>query len=111
MIHSLLPWPPGVRVLAAPVFDDAAFYAACRRVLEPGGVMSVNLFGRDARFAHSLGAIVAELAVARQFAGVERLLHVGLAVATILVVISIALLATVELLRRRSERLRGVTPH
>ena len=34
-----------------------------------------------------------------------------LAVATILVVISIALLATVELLRRRSERLRGVTPH
>ncbi|PZQ96933.1 MAG: polyamine ABC transporter permease [Cereibacter sphaeroides] len=34
-----------------------------------------------------------------------------LAVATILVIISIALLATVELLRRRSERLRGVTPH
>ncbi len=32
-----------------------------------------------------------------------------LAVATILVVISIALLATVELLRRRSDRLRGVT--
>lgn len=34
-----------------------------------------------------------------------------LAVATILVIISILLLATVELLRRRSERLRGVTPH
>ncbi|MFT4150082.1 MAG: ABC transporter permease [Paracoccaceae bacterium] len=34
-----------------------------------------------------------------------------LAVATILVIISIALLATVELLRRRGERLRGVTPH
>lgn len=33
-----------------------------------------------------------------------------LAVATILVVISIGLLATVELLRRRGERLRGVTP-
>ena len=32
-----------------------------------------------------------------------------LAVATILVIISIALLATVELLRRRSDRLRGVT--
>jgi putative spermidine/putrescine transport system permease protein len=32
-----------------------------------------------------------------------------LAVATILVVISVALLATVELLRRRSDRLRGVT--
>ncbi len=34
-----------------------------------------------------------------------------LAVATILVVISIGLLATVELLRRRGERMRGVTPH
>ncbi len=34
-----------------------------------------------------------------------------LAVATILVIISIALLATVEVLRRRSEKLRGVSPH
>ena len=33
-----------------------------------------------------------------------------LAVATILVIFSISLLATLELLRRRSERLRGVTP-
>ena len=33
-----------------------------------------------------------------------------LAVATILVIISILLLTTVELLRRRSERLRGFTP-
>jgi putative spermidine/putrescine transport system permease protein len=33
-----------------------------------------------------------------------------LSVATILVVVSVGLLATVELLRRRSERLRGVTP-
>jgi putative spermidine/putrescine transport system permease protein len=32
-------------------------------------------------------------------------------VATILVVISIALLAMVEILRRRSEKLRGVTPY
>ena len=30
---------------AAPVLDDADFYAACRRVLAPGGLMSVNLFG------------------------------------------------------------------
>lgn len=44
---------------AAPVLDDARFYRACRGVLEPGGVMSVNLFGRDARFAASLEAIVA----------------------------------------------------
>jgi putative spermidine/putrescine transport system permease protein len=34
-----------------------------------------------------------------------------LAIATILVIVSICLLATVEVLRRRSERLRGVTPH
>ena len=33
-----------------------------------------------------------------------------LAVATIMVVISIALLATLEILRRRAERLRGVPP-
>ena len=33
-----------------------------------------------------------------------------LSAATILIVISIGLLATVEVLRRRSERLRGVTP-
>ena len=44
---------------AAPVLDDEAFYAACRRVLEPGGVMSVNLFGRQASFAASAARIAA----------------------------------------------------
>ncbi len=34
-----------------------------------------------------------------------------LSVATLLVIVSISLLATLELLRRRSERMRGVTPH
>jgi spermidine synthase len=43
---------------AAPVLDDAGFYAACRGVLEEGGVMSVNLFGRAARFEHSLAQLV-----------------------------------------------------
>jgi spermidine synthase len=38
---------------AAPVLDDTAFYAGCRRLLAPGGVMAVNLFGRDASFAQS----------------------------------------------------------
>ena len=33
-----------------------------------------------------------------------------LAVATLLVAISVVLLATLELLRRRSERLRGLSP-
>ncbi|MEM9715245.1 MAG: ABC transporter permease subunit [Pseudomonadota bacterium] len=40
----------------------------------------------------------------------EQISPTILAVATILVVISIALLTTLELLRRRSERLRGLTP-
>jgi putative spermidine/putrescine transport system permease protein len=40
----------------------------------------------------------------------EQISPAILSVATILVVVSIALLTTVELLRRRSERLRGVTP-
>ena len=34
---------------AAPVLDDVDFYRACRAVLEEGGLMSVNLFGRHAR--------------------------------------------------------------
>jgi putative spermidine/putrescine transport system permease protein len=40
----------------------------------------------------------------------EQISPTILAVATILIAISIALLTTLELLRRRSERLRGVTP-
>ena len=44
---------------AAPVLDDEPFYASCRDVLEPGGVMSVNLFGRDASFERSLARIAA----------------------------------------------------
>jgi spermidine synthase len=42
---------------AAPVLDDASFYAACHRVLEGGGAMAVNLFGRDASFTDSLARI------------------------------------------------------
>ncbi len=42
---------------AAPVLDDEAFYAACRGLLAPGGVMTVNLFGRDARFERSAARI------------------------------------------------------
>ena len=35
---------------ASPVLDSADFYADCRALLADGGVMTVNLFGRDARF-------------------------------------------------------------
>jgi spermidine synthase len=38
---------------AAPVLDDADFYAACRDVLDDDGVMAVNLFGRNASFERS----------------------------------------------------------
>lgn len=44
---------------AAPVLDDEAFYADCRRLLDDDGVMSVNLFGRDAHFARSAARIAA----------------------------------------------------
>ena len=40
----------------------------------------------------------------------EQISPVILAVATILVALSIILLITLELLRRRSERLRGMSP-
>jgi spermidine synthase len=42
---------------AAPVLDSVDFYAACRAVLEDGGVMSVNLFGRQASFETSIAHI------------------------------------------------------
>jgi spermidine synthase len=44
---------------ASPVLDSAAFYADCARLLAPGGVMSVNLFGRDASFERSARRIAA----------------------------------------------------
>ncbi len=40
----------------------------------------------------------------------EQISPAILSVATILVIVSIGLLSSVEILRRRSERLRGVTP-
>jgi spermidine synthase len=44
---------------AAPVLDDEAFYADCRAALANGGVMAVNLFGRDASLARSCQRIAA----------------------------------------------------
>jgi spermidine synthase len=44
---------------ASPVLDSEAFYRDCRRVLADGGVMTVNLFGRDARFERSAARIAA----------------------------------------------------
>ncbi len=48
----------------------------------------------------------------QMFSGIrEQISPTILAVATLLVVVSIMLLTMVELLRRRGERLRGITPH
>lgn len=39
---------------ASPVLDSEDFYADCHRLLGEGGVMTVNLFGRDASFEQSV---------------------------------------------------------
>jgi spermidine synthase len=44
---------------ASPVLDSADFYRDCHRLLADGGVMTVNLFGRDASFEHSAARIAA----------------------------------------------------
>ncbi|MDO9404762.1 MAG: spermidine synthase [Polaromonas sp.] len=44
---------------AAPVLDSADFYADCRAALAENGVMTVNLFGRDASYERSLEKIAA----------------------------------------------------
>nr|WP_081961031.1 spermidine synthase [Aquabacterium sp. NJ1] len=44
---------------ASPVLDDEDFYRACWRVLDDGGIMTVNLFGRDASFERSASRISA----------------------------------------------------
>lgn len=80
------------------------------------GVISGGLFA----FITSFDEVVVVLFVGsagqktlpwQMFTGLrEQISPTILAVATILVVVSIALLTTVELLRRRSERLRGMSP-
>ena len=90
-----------------------------RKVIMPlilPGMISGALFA----FVTSLDEIVAVLFLAdveqrtiprQMWSGIrEQISPTILAVATILVAISIALLTTVELLRRRSERIRGMTP-
>ncbi len=81
------------------------------------GVISGALFA----FVTSFDEVVAVLFIAgpdqqtiprQMWNGIrEQISPAILAVATLLVLFSIALLTTVEMLRRRSERLRGVTPH
>ena len=90
-----------------------------RRVIMPlilPGMISGALFA----FITSLDEVVAVIFLAdvdqrtiprQMFSGIrEQISPTILAVATILVIISIFLLATIEILRRRSEKLRGLAP-
>ena len=80
------------------------------------GMISGALFA----FVTSLDEIVAVLFLAdveqrtiprQMWSGIrEQISPTILAVATVLVMLSIVLLTVVELLRRRGERLRGITP-
>ena len=47
---------------ASPVLDSAEFYADCHRLLAGGGLMTVNLFGREASFDESFAKIAAAFA-------------------------------------------------
>ena len=94
---------------------STTFFKVIMPLILPG-VVSGALFA----FVTSFDEVVAVLFIAgpdqqtiprQMWNGIREAISPAiLAVATILVAISIALLATVELLRRRSERLRGVTP-
>jgi len=80
------------------------------------GVISGGLFAFITSFDEVV--VVLQLADVKQrtiprqmFSGIrEQISPTILAVATVLVIISIVLLTTVELLRRRSERMRGLSP-
>lgn len=80
------------------------------------GVISGALFAFITSFDEVVVVLqmadVSQRTIPRQmFSGIrEQISPTILAVATILVIISIGLLTTVELLRRRSERLRGMSP-
>ena len=52
---------------ASPMLDSEAFYADCHRLLADGGVMTVNLFGRDASFERSARRIAAAFGASQVF--------------------------------------------
>lgn len=55
---------------ASPMLDSAAFYKNCHALLSPSGVLSVNLFGRDASFEKSAARIASAF-------GAERVLSLA----------------------------------
>jgi len=131
LAHAMLGIPFVIITVTATLagFDRSLTYAAAsfgatplttfRRIILPlilPGVISGALFA----FVTSFDEVVVVLFVAsfdqktiplQMWNGIrEQISPTILAVATILVLFSIILLTTIEFLRRRSKRLRGVTP-
>ena len=131
LAHSVLGIPFVIITVTATLvgFDNSLTRAAANMGADPvktffkiqmplilPGVISGGLFA----FITSFDEVVVVMFVGstnqktlpwQMFTGLrEQISPTILAVATILVVISIALLVTLELLRRRSERLRGLSP-
>lgn len=52
---------------AAPVLDSEEFYRQCRRLLSPGGLMTINLAGREANFDQSANRIAAAFGYEQMF--------------------------------------------
>ena len=131
LAHAVLGTPFVIITVTATLvsFDKSLIQAAANMGADPirtffriqmplilPGVISGALFAFITSFDEVV--VVLQLADVKQrtiprqmFSGIrEQISPTILAVATILVIISIALLTAVELLRRRSERLRGVSP-
>ncbi|HHL21903.1 MAG TPA: ABC transporter permease [Aliiroseovarius sp.] len=131
LAHAVLGTPFVIITVTATLvsFDKSLIQAAANMGADPvktffriqmplilPGVISGALFAFITSFDEVV--VVLQLADVKQrtiprqmFSGIrEQISPTILAVATILVIISIGLLTAVELLRRRSERLRGLTP-
>ncbi len=132
LAHAVLGTPFVIITVTATLvsFDKSLIQAAANMGADPvktffriqmplilPGVISGALFAFITSFDEVV--VVLQLADVKQrtiprqmFSGIrEQISPTILAVATILVIISIGLLTAVEMLRRRSERQRGVTPH
>jgi spermidine synthase len=85
---------------ASPVLDSAEFYRRCFDVVAPGGVMTVNLFGRDASFATSTRRIAAAFG-----AGAVRTLQPTKEGNTVVLAMKQVTFAALDELARRAENI------